>query len=127
MELVLGSWCPCLHFFGGDTLSVLQPPVQTIQLPPRQPFLQPFPSGQARPPHLRLHEPAQPSPRGEADPSLPFIAKKLHKFITQTIPWASPVYICCLRPGAEHRSISKTTRPPAFAAAEGKPASKAQH
>lgn len=107
-------------------LLVLLPPAQAVQLPPGQPFLQPLPSGQAQPPHLRPHERAQPSPRGEADPLLPFIARKLHKFITRIAPEASPMYICFLRPGAEHGSLSKTTSPPAFAAAEGKQASKGQ-
>lgn len=108
MELVLGSCYPCLHFFTGGGLSVLQPPAQAVQLPPRQPFFQPFLSSQAQLPHPHLHKPAQHSPRGEVNPSLSFIARKLHKFIMQTAPTASPVYICCLGPGAENGSISKT-------------------
>ena len=121
-----GILVPLPPVLQGGGLLVLQPAVLAVQLPPGRPFLQPFPSGQARPPHPCLHEPAQPSPRGEADPLLPFIARKLHKFVTQTAPRAFPAYICCLGPGTEHGSISKTTRPPAFAAAEGKLASKSQ-
>lgn len=65
-----------LSLQGEGALSVSQPPAQAkpAPFPPRQPFLQPFPSGQARP-HPRLQQPAQLSPGGETASLLPFIAE----------------------------------------------------
>lgn len=40
----------------------------------------------------------------------PLIPRKLHKFMTQTTPRGSPMYICLPRPGAEYGALAK---PPA--------------
>lgn len=112
----------CAGILRGEALSVSQPSAQAVQLPPSQPFLQLFPSGQAQPPHPHLHEPAQPSPRAQADPSLPLIARKLLKFTTQAARGACLASICYLRPG-----LSTRVSPKPLAHQYKKAASKAQH